>query len=89
MVMVNRKIFSKPDNRVDELLIIGVIWHMRLFPDTKTRSVAADRITISELNETPNATMYDQAERALIKPIVSTKANSGLLDYRQTYRRSR
>ena len=87
MVMVNRKIFSKPDNRVDELLIIGVIWHMRLFPDTKTRSVAADRI--SELNGTPNATMYEQAERALIKPIVSTKANSGLLDYRQTYRRSR
>ena len=47
------------------------------FPDTKTRNVA-DRVMVSELNEIPNPTVRERVERAIIKPILNTKANFGL-----------
>jgi hypothetical protein len=47
------------------------------FPDTKTRNVA-DKIMVSELNEIPNPTFRERIERAVIKPILNTKANFGL-----------
>jgi len=47
------------------------------FPDTKTRNVA-DRVMVNELNEIPNPSLRERAERAVIKPILSTKAKFGL-----------
>ena len=47
------------------------------FPDTKTRNVA-DRVMVNELNEIANPTVRERAERAVIKPILNTKAKFGL-----------
>ena len=67
---------SLPVDRVDE-----AAYHHDLayaaFPDTKRRNVA-DRVMVSELDAIPNPTLRERAERAIIKPILSTKARFGL-----------
>ena len=67
---------SLPVDRVDE-----AAYHHDLayaaFPDTKRRNVA-DRVMISELDAIPNPTLRERAERAIIKPILRTKARFGL-----------
>lgn len=67
---------SKPVDRVDETAYRHDMAYAA-FPDTKTRNVA-DRVMVSELNEIPNPTLRERVERAVIKPILSTKANFGL-----------
>ena len=67
---------SKPVDRVDEAAYRHDMAYVA-FPDTKTRNIA-DRIMVSELNEIPNPTLRERVERAVIKPILSTKANFGL-----------
>jgi len=47
------------------------------FPDTKTRNVA-DKVMVSELDEISNPSLKERAERAIIKPVLSTKAKFGL-----------
>ena len=67
---------SKPIDRVDEAAYRHDMAYAA-FPDTKTRNVA-DRVMVSELNEIQNPTLRERVERAVIKPILSTKANFGL-----------
>jgi Phospholipase A2-like domain len=67
---------SKPVDRVDEAAYRHDMAYSA-FPDTKMRNVA-DRVMVSELNEIPNPTIRERVERAVIKPILSTKANFGL-----------
>lgn len=67
---------SKPVDRVDEAAYRHDMAYAA-FPDTKTRNVA-DRVMVSELNEIPNPTLRERVERAVIKPILNTKANFGL-----------
>lgn len=67
---------SMPIDRVDEAAYRHDMAYVA-FPDTKTRNVA-DRVMVSELNEIPNPTLRERVERAVIKPIISTKAKFGL-----------
>jgi len=67
---------SKPVDRVDDAAYRHDMAYVA-FPDTKTRNVA-DRVMVSELNEIPNPTLRERVERAVIKPIISTKAKFGL-----------
>ena len=67
---------SKPVDRVDDAAYRHDMAYVA-FPDTKTRNVA-DRVMVSELNEIPNPTLRERVERAVIKPILSTKAKFGL-----------
>lgn len=67
---------SRPVDRVDEAAYRHDMAYSA-FPDTKTRNVA-DRVMVSELNEIPKPTFRERVERAVIKPILSTKANFGL-----------
>lgn len=67
---------SKPIDRVDAAAYRHDMAY-DAFPDTKTRNIA-DRVMVSELNEIPNPTLRERVERAVIKPILSTKANFGL-----------
>jgi hypothetical protein len=68
--------FSLPVDRVDEAAYRHDMAYAA-FSDTKTRNVA-DRIMVAELNEIPNPTLRERIERAVIKPILNTKANFGL-----------
>jgi len=67
---------SLPIDRVDEAAYRHDMSYAA-FPDTKTRNVA-DRVMVSELDEIPNSTLRERTERAIIKPILSTKAKFGL-----------
>jgi Domain of unknown function (DUF5679)/Phospholipase A2-like domain len=67
---------SKPVDRVDDSAYRHDMAYAA-FPDTKTRNVA-DRVMVNELNEIPNPTFRERVERAVIKPILNTKANFGL-----------
>lgn len=67
---------SRPVDRVDEAAYRHDMAYSA-FPDTKMRNVA-DRVMVSELNEIPKPTIRERVERAVIKPILSTKANFGL-----------
>ena len=67
---------SLPVDRVDEAAYRHNMAYAA-FPDTKTRNIA-DGVMVSELDEIPNPTLRERAERAVIKPILSTKANFGL-----------
>jgi len=67
---------SLPVDRVDEAAYRHDMAYST-FHDTKTRNVA-DRVMVNELDEIPNPTLRERAERAVIKPILSTKANFGL-----------
>lgn len=67
---------SRPVDRVDEAAYRHDMAYSA-FPDTKMRNVA-DRVMVSELNEIPNPSLRERVERAVIKPILSTKARFGL-----------
>jgi hypothetical protein len=67
---------SKPVDRVDEAAYRHDMSYAA-FPDKKTRNVA-DAVMISELNEIYNPTLRERVERAIVKPILSTKAHFGL-----------
>ena len=70
------KEWSKPVDRVD-----NAAYHHDLayaaHQDTPHRNVA-DRIMVNELNNIQNPTFREKIERAIVKPILSTKANFGL-----------
>ena len=70
------KEWSKPVDRVD-----NAAYHHDLayaeHPDTASRNVA-DREMVNELNNIENPTVRERVERAIVIPILSTKAHFGL-----------
>jgi len=70
------KDWSKPVDRVD-----NAAYHHDLayaeYSDTTHRN-DADRVMVNELNAIPNPTLRERAERALVIPIIATKAHFGL-----------
>ena len=70
------KPWSKPVNRVDGAAYRHDLAYAR-HPDTASR-IAADRKMINELDKIPNPTLKERMERAIVKPILATKANFGL-----------
>jgi hypothetical protein len=81
------KEWSKPINRVDNAAYIHDLAYDQ-HTDTASRNVA-DRQMINNLNNIPNPSLRERIERAIIKPILSTKASLGLglkkaLNYNRT-----
>src|SRR6218665_1303699 len=70
------KTFSKPVDRVDFAALRHDLAYAQ-YPDTASRNVA-DREMVDELNKIPNPTFRERVERAIVKPILATKANLGL-----------
>ena len=70
------KPWSKPVNRVDSAAYRHDLAYAR-HSDTASR-IAADRKMINELEKIPNPTLKERMERAIVKPILATKANFGL-----------
>ena len=70
------KTFSEPVDRVDKAAFRHDLAYAQ-YPDTSSRNVA-DRAMVDELNKIPNPTFRERVERAIVKPILSTKANLGL-----------
>jgi hypothetical protein len=70
------KDWSKPVDRVD-----NAAYHHDLayaeHPDTANRNVA-DGVMVAELNNIKNPTLRERAERAVVIPIISSKAAFGL-----------
>src|SRR6218665_3453978 len=72
------KTFLKPVDRVDNAALRQDLSYMYAqYPDTASRNVA-DREMVDELNKIPNPTFRERVERAIVKPILATKANLGL-----------
>ena len=70
------KDWSKPINRVDN----AAYYHDLAYDqhtDTASRNIA-DRVMINDLNNISNPTIRERVERAIVKPILSTKASLGL-----------
>ena len=67
---------SRPVDRVDEAAYRHDMAYSA-FPDTKMRNVA-DRVMVAEMDEIKNPSLRERVERAVIKPIINTKANFGL-----------
>src|SRR6218665_3843301 len=70
------KTFSKPVDRVDNAALRHDLSYAQ-YPDTASRNVA-DREMVDDLNKIRNPTFRKRVERAIVKPILSTKANLGL-----------
>ena len=70
------KTSSKPVDRVDNAALRHDLAYAQ-YPDTASRNVA-DRAMVDELNKIPNPKFRERVERAIVKPILSTKANLGL-----------
>jgi hypothetical protein len=70
------KDWSKPVDRVDNAAYYHDLAYDR-HTDTASRNVA-DRAMINELNSIPNPSLRERIERAIVKPILSTKASLGL-----------
>src|SRR6218665_4089279 len=70
------KTFSKPVDRVDNAALRHDLSYAQ-YPDTASSNVA-DREMVDELNKIPNPTFRERVERAIVKPILATKANLGL-----------
>lgn len=70
------KSWSKPVDRVDNAAYHHDLAYAQ-YSDTINRNVA-DREMINELNHIPNPTLKERIERAVVKPILATKANFGL-----------
>ena len=70
------KDWSKPVDRVD-----NAAYHHDLayaeHPDTANRNVA-DGVMVAELNNIKNPTLKERAERAVVIPIIASKAAFGL-----------
>ena len=70
------KLWSKPIDRVDKSAYFHDLNYEK-YSDTANRNIA-DRQMISELNAIQNPTLREKVERAVIKPIIATKAKFGL-----------
>jgi len=70
------KPWSMPVNRVDEAAYQHDLAYDK-YGDTANRNVA-DRKVIDQLNSIPNPTVRERAERAIVKPILATKARFSL-----------
>ena len=70
------KDWSTPVDRVDKAAYTHDLAYNQ-YSDTASRN-AADRLMVTELNNISNPTIRERIERAIVKPILSTKANLGL-----------
>ena len=70
------KEFSKPIDRVDETAYRHDLAYAE-HTDTPSRNIA-DEIMVKELDSVENPTLRERAERAIVKPIIATKAKFGL-----------
>src|SRR6218665_2303029 len=70
------KPWSKPVDRVDNAAYHHDLAYAQ-YKDTANRNVA-DREMINELNNINNPSVRERIERAIVKPILSTKAHFGL-----------
>jgi hypothetical protein len=70
------KDWSKPVDRVDSAAYHHDLAYNR-YSDVAERNVA-DKTMIHELNNIPNPTIRERIERAVVKPILATKASLGL-----------
>jgi len=70
------KSWSKPVDRVDNAAYHHDLAYAQ-HSDTAHRNVA-DREMIDELNNIPSPTVRERIERAIVKPILATKAHFGL-----------
>ena len=70
------KDWSKPVDRVDEAAYYHDLAYSR-YSDTANRN-EADRIMVRDLDNIQNPTLRESAERAIVKPIIATKAKFGL-----------
>jgi len=70
------KTWSKQVDRVDKAAYSHDLAYNQ-YSDTAAMN-AADRVMVNELNNIPNPTLRERVERAIVKPVLSTKANLGL-----------
>lgn len=70
------KSWSTPVDRVDNAAYHHDLAYAQ-YPDTDGRN-KADREMIRDLNNIPNPTVRERVERAIVNPILKTKANFGL-----------
>ena len=70
------KTFLEPVDRVVKAAFRHDLVYAQ-YPDTSSRKVA-DREMVDELNKISNPMFLERVERAIAKPILSTKANLGL-----------
>jgi len=70
------KSWSKPVDRVDNAAYHHDLAYAQ-YLDTAHRN-GADREMVEELNNIPNPTVRERMERAVVKPIIATKAHFGL-----------
>ena len=70
------KPWSKPVNRVDCAAYRHDLAYARHLATAKR--IVADKKMIKELDEIVNPTLKERMERAVVKPILATKANFGL-----------
>ncbi len=70
------KQWSYPVDRVDLAAYNHDLAHVQ-HSDTANRNVA-DNIMLNQMNSSPNPTMREKIERAIIKPIIAAKAKFGL-----------
>jgi hypothetical protein len=70
------KSWSKPVDRVDNAAYHHDLAYAK-HSDTANRN-EADRVMVNELDNIPNPTVRERLERAIVKPILATKANFGL-----------
>ena len=69
------KTWSKPVNRVDRAAYHHDLAYAR-YKDTAKR-IVADKKMLKELDDISNPTLKERMERAIIKPVLSTKVNFG------------
>ena len=70
------KPWSQPINRVDNAAYHHDLAYAQ-YSDTAHRNIA-DREMVKELDSIPNPTIRERTERAIVKPIIATKAHFGL-----------
>ena len=70
------KVWSQPIDRVDKSAYLHDLNYEK-YSDTANRNIA-DRQMLSELDAIQNPTLREKLERAVIKPIIATKAKFGL-----------
>lgn len=70
------KNWSKPVDRVDNAAYHHDLAYQH-FPDTETRNVA-DKIMLEQMDAIKDPTIRERVERAIIKPIITTKTKFGL-----------
>ena len=69
------KSWSKPVNRVDRAAYHHDLAYAK-YAD-KTKRIEADKKMIRELDDISNPTLRERMERAVVRPLIATKANIG------------